>query len=275
MSISGGLRQPTDAARSGGRARSHQGARTRRLLPQQSLLHRVQARRRAVPSRDGPGLPRRAGRGVGSVGVLQRERRDGNLRRRAFQTVRVSRGSDGGGGVGANGGRRAVGGGAPGVRGGGAGGSGAASAEATRQPTASTRQPPALIPEGFLRVPSDEAPSAIPEGGHGGEGGHGEEGGRGGEGSRGRDSALASAPLASPGDSDYALAMALQAEYEAEAAREEAAARARREEASRATAGREVGGRASAPTRTAASSRPPQRRAPRRKKSAYDECAVM
>ena len=108
------------------------------------------------------------------------------------------------------------------------GGSGAASAEATRQPTASTRQPPALIPEGFLRVPSDEAPSAIPEGGHGGEGGHGEEGGRGGEGSRGRDSALASAPLASPGDSDYALAMALQAEYEAEAAREEAAARARR-----------------------------------------------
>ena len=149
------------------------------------------------------------------------------------------------------------------------GGSGAASAEATRQPTASTRQPPALIPEGFLRVPSDEAPSAIPEGGHG------EEGGRGGEGSRGRDSALASAPLASPGDSDYALAMALQAEYEAEAAREEAAARARREEASRATAGREVGGRASAPTRTAASSRPPQRRAPRRKKSAYDECAVM
>ena len=155
------------------------------------------------------------------------------------------------------------------------GGSGAASAEATRQPTPSTRQPPALIPEGFLRVPSDEAPSAIPEGGHGGEGGHGEEGGRGGEGSRGRDSALASAPLASPGDSDYALAMALQAEYEAEAAREEAAARARREEASRATAGREVGGRASAPTRTAASSRPPQRRAPRRKKSAYDECAVM
>ena len=149
------------------------------------------------------------------------------------------------------------------------GGSGAASAEATRQPTASTRQPPALIPEGFLRVPSDEAPSAIPEGGHG------EEGGRGGEGSRGRDSALASAPLASPGDSDYALAMALQAEYEAEAAREEAAARARREEASRTTAGREVGGRASAPTRTAASSRPPQRRAPRRKKSAYDECAVM